>query len=442
VSALGRQVDLLRRARSFRLLFVATLASGLGTGVAVIALTVDVFDRTGSGKWIAALLVADFLPMVAIGLLLGPLLDRLPRRSVLIAADLVRFGVFAVLPFAGSPGVIVALAAVVGFATGFFRPAVHAGMPNLVEQRDLPHANSLFQAIENLTWMVGPLAGGLLLTVSGPGLAYAVNAASFLVSAALIALIPSSGLQVASAASEGHRRDLAAGFALVRRSRPLLTVLVVWTLVMFANASVNVAEVALAKVSFGAGDLGLSLLMASAGLGLVLGSVAAGGLLERRSVALVYGGALALMAVGIGAAALSPGVWLAAVCVVASGLGNGIASVCNPYLVQRGAPDELRGRAFTLIMSVNAIALGVGMAIAGPFTDAAGARWVWGSAALLYAGAAVLGYALARGVRGLDSVPTESAVVVGAAAPQAFHAAEPEPALAHPQMAEQDTSGA
>ncbi len=396
---LGRQAGLLQRARDFRLLFLATLGSGLGTGVAVIALTVDVFDRTGSGVWVAALLVADFLPMLAIGLLLGPLVDRFSRRRVMIASDLVRFAIFAVLPFAPNEIVIVALAAGIGFATGFFRPAVYAGMPNLVDERDLPHANSLFQSVENLTWLVGPLLGGVLLSVSSTDVPYVVNAVSFLLSAALVARIPDRLLQAGRAESEGHVKDLVAGFAVVRRSRALMTVLVVWTLVMFANADINVAEVALVKVSLDAGDFGLGLLMACAGLGLMLGSMTAGGWLERRPVSEVYGGAIAVMAVGFGAAAVSPTVWLAAACVVVSGFGNGVASVCNPYLVQQGAPDELRGRAFTVIMSVNAGALGIGMAIAGPFTDAAGARWVWGTAAGIYAVSALIGFVLARGVR-------------------------------------------
>jgi MFS family permease len=395
----GRQVDLLRRAPSFRLLFLSTLGSGLGTGLAVIALTVDVFDRTGSGKWVAALLVCDFLPMLAIGLFLGPLIDRFSRRRVMIAADLVRFAVFLALPFAPGPGAIVALAAVIGFATGFFRPAVYAGMPNLVDERDLPHANSLFQAIENLTWMLGPLLGGLLLVGAGPEVPYFVNAATFLFSAVLVARIPSRLLQLEEAASEGHLRDLAAGFRLVLHSRPLVTVLVAWTVVMVANAFVNVAEVALAKVSFDAGNFGLGLLMAAAGFGLMTGSVFAGPWLERRPVSEVYGGAIGLMAAGIGAAAVSPTAWVAAACVVVSGFGNGVASVCNPYLVQRGAPDRMRGRAFTVIMSVNAAFLGLGMAGAGPFTDSAGARWVWGAAAALYAVSGAIGLVLARGVR-------------------------------------------
>jgi len=104
------------------------------------------------------------------------------------------------------------------------------------------------------------------------------------------------------------------------------------------------------------------------------------------------------MAIGIGAAAISPNVWVAAVCVVVSGAGNGVAIVCNALLVQRGAPDRLRGRVFTVLMSSNYAVLGLGMVAAGPLTDEFGARWVWGGSACISAFAAVVGYVLARGI--------------------------------------------
>src|ERR671925_1189138 len=102
---LRRQLGLLSRAPSFRLLFLSTFASGLGTWLAVIALTVDVYSRTHhSAKWVSALLIVDFLPAVLIGLFLGPLVDRISRKLIMIGADAVRLGVFCALPFADSPG--------------------------------------------------------------------------------------------------------------------------------------------------------------------------------------------------------------------------------------------------------------------------------------------------------------------------------------------------
>ena len=80
----GGQLHLLRRP-SFRLLFLASLGSGVGTWLAFVALTVDVFDRTRSGTWVSALLIADTLPIVVVGLVVGPLIDRLSRRRLMIA---------------------------------------------------------------------------------------------------------------------------------------------------------------------------------------------------------------------------------------------------------------------------------------------------------------------------------------------------------------------
>src|SRR5207244_1825399 len=106
-----------------------------------------------------------------------------------------------------------------------------------------------------------------------------------------------------------------------------------------------------------------------------------------------------LMAVGTAAAAGSPNVWVAILCMVLLGTGNGAAIVYNSLLVQRGAPDRVRGRAFTVIMSSNFAILGLGMVLAGPLNDAIGARWVWGIAAAVSASAALVGLALVRGVR-------------------------------------------
>jgi MFS family permease len=129
------------------------------------------------------------------------------------------------------------------------------------------------------------------------------------------------------------------------------------------------------------------------------------------------------MGLGFAAAAVSPTVWVAAAFVVVAAAGNGGALVCNVLLVQRGAPDRLRGRAFTLIMSTNYALLGLGMAVAGPLTDVLGGRWMWGIAGGVFLAASSVAFAMARGVS------TE-----GAVAP-AEPAVEPEPALAEPQRA-------
>jgi MFS family permease len=416
----GRQFDLLRRARDFRLLFVAAIGSGLGTRLAVLALMVDVWDRTQSGKWVAALLVTDFVPIIVIGLLLGSFLDRFSRRRLMIASDLLRCAVFVALPFATSATMVVVLAGVVGFATGFFRPAVYAGLPNLVEDDELSHANGIFQAAENLTWMLGPLLGSLLLAFSGPDVAYWFNAATFLVSALLIARIAERLLQSEKALTEGHWRDITRGFRVVRDSRALLTVLVAWSLVMLAIGHSDVAQVELAKVDFDAGDFGLGLLMAAVGLGLMIGSLGAGWAAARFGTGPAYVASIATMAGGLLIVSVAPNVWVATVVVVAMGVGNGVAVVANSVLVQRGAEDRVRGRAFTLVMSVNYSVLFVGMMLGGFVSDAIGARMTWTIAGSIAAVAAVSAHVLSRGMEAPARIERQTApapvpIVSGAA---------------------------
>jgi len=321
--------------------------------------------------------------------------DRLSRRRLLIVSDLVRAAVFCVLPFATSATTIVVLAAVIGIATGFFRPAVYAGMPNLVDDAQLPEATSLLHTVENLTWMVGPVIGGILIAAQGPDLAYWINALTFVVSAAFLARIPAARLQAGRVESRGHWRDIGDGIQVVLRSRALLTVLVVWNVVMLGNAAINVAEVVLAKVALDSGNIGFGVLVAAGGLGLTLGSFASGSAVARVGLGRLYALGIVLMAAGYALAAVAPNIYVAVPAVVLASFGNGAAVVCNALFVQRGAPDELRGRAFTVIMSSNYALLGAGMAAAGALTDAFGARWVWGGAAAAYLVAGVLAFALA-----------------------------------------------
>ena len=380
----------------FRLLFLSTLGSSIGTLVAAVALAIDLKDRTNSGLWVGAVLLVGFLPTVLVGLLFGPVLDRFERRKLMVAADLVRAAVFAALPFVGTAGAIVALAAVAGLATGFFRPAVYAGLPNLVPEEQLAPANALLQTVENASWAIGPIVGGAITAAAGPHAAYWVNAASFLVSAAFVVRIPARLLQSATSLTRGHWSDLKEGYAAVLQHRPLLAVLLAWGIACLGTGAIDVSEVFLAKNTLHAGDVGYGLLYGGIGTGLVIGSFFSNSLVERFGIARAYALSLALMAIGFGVGAASVDIWMAAACCVVGGTGNGAAVVCNALLVQRGAPDEVRGRAFTFVMSATFGLLGVSTVLAGALMPADGARWVWFAGGLTLAVASVVGYALAR----------------------------------------------
>jgi MFS family permease len=368
----------------------------VGTLLAAIALAIDVKDRTNSGLWVGAVLVAAWLPTLVVGLALGPLIDRLERRKLMVAADLVRAAVFCALPFTGRPESIVGLALVAGLASGFFRPAVFAGVPNLVPEEELSAATGLLTTLENVSWAIGPVLGGLLTAAAGPHAAYWINAVSFVVSAALIARIPARLLQSETALSRGHWRDLREGFTTVMRSRPLLAVLFSWGIAAFGLGALSVSEIFLAKNTFDAGDFGYGLLYGAIGLGLVLGSFWSSPTLELLGTARTYSAALGLMALGFAAAAVSPNVWIAAICCVVGGIGNGGAVACNYLLVQQGTTDDVRGRALTVVMSATLAAMGIAYGIGGAVVHLVGARWIWGAAAVAYGIGSVFAYALAR----------------------------------------------
>ena len=319
--------ELLRRNRGFRLLFVATLGSLLGTWLATIALTVDVYDRTHSGTWVSALLIAVFLPTVLVGVAVGPLLDRLSRRRLMIASDLLRAGVFVALPFVERPEWIVVLAAISGLGNAIYRPTVNAAMPNLLEENELERGNALFQTVENMAWAAGPIVGGAIVATSGTHTAYWINAASFVLSAVVIRLIPARRLQSEAPISKGHWRDIADGLAFARRSPALQVMLAAWSVEMIAVACVNVGEVVIAKESFNAGDFGFGLLFGASGVGLAIGSFFGGMLAERRSVAQLYGPAMILAGIGTAIASLAPNVWVATLPVVVAGIGSGAAAL-------------------------------------------------------------------------------------------------------------------
>jgi MFS family permease len=372
--------------------------------MAAVALALDVARRTNNsphtGLWVAGVLVVEFLPTVVIGLCLGPLVDRLQRRALMITADAARVGVFVALVFAPSAGAVLGLALVAGLANGFFRPAVYAGVPNLVDDALLPQANALLQSVENLSWTLGPALGGLLTANFGPRPAYWFNAATFVVSIVFVLRIPARLLQSERALTRGYWRDLTDGYSATLRSRSMVAVLIAWGIASLGLGAANVSQVFLARNTFSAGGFGYGFMYGCIGAGLVLGSFFSPRLLERLGVGATYGAALALMALGLVATAVSPNVWVGAACCVVVGVGNGTAVACNALLVQRGTFDAMRGRALTFVMSATYLAVAIGDFIGGAFVHKGVApdvpRWEWGIAGGALAIAAAAGWTIAR----------------------------------------------
>lgn len=383
----------------FRLLFFATLGSGLGTWIATIALTLDVQHRTHSTWWVSALLIASFLPTILIGLFAGPLVDRLSRKRLIVGADLVRLVVFGLLPFVHTAEALVALAAVAGIANSFFRPAVLAGVPNLVDASELASGTSLLQATDWVATSLGPVLGGIIVGIASPHLAYWLNAASFLFSALLLVRIPARDLQSEQGLSRGHWHDLIDGFGEFKRSAALRTVLFGFGLTMLSAGLVNVAEVFLARQSLDSGPAGYGLLWTATGVGLVLGSFLTSAILEKRDPVEVYPFVFVPWAIGVLGAGLAPNIWFAALAMVLAGVGNGLAFPMTIVIVQRSTPDRMRGRTFTVIMSVHNALQGLAMIAAALLVEEEGGRWAFVLAAALTVAGGAVAYVLSRGVR-------------------------------------------
>lgn len=395
-SPLRRQLALLRRSGSFRLLFVATLGSGLGTWMATIALTADLTARTHSPWWVSLLFIVTFLPSIVVGLFFGPLVDRLSRKQLIVNADLVRLVVFVVLVFVHTPVAIIVLATIAGIANSFFRPAVLAGVPNLVAEDELAHGTSVLQATDWAATAIGPVIGGVIVGTWGADVVYWINAATFLFSALLILRIPAALLQSEQAITRGHWRDLADGMSAFRRSRALQTVLFAFGFAMFAIGLNNVAEIFLAEDALHRGAFGYGLLWSATGIGLVIGSLVSGSLLERRDMRIVYPLVFLPWAAGLLGAGIAPNLWVAAAAMVLAGVGNGLAFPLTVVIVQSNSSDNLRGRIFTVIISAHNAVLGVAMVTAGALTKFAGPRWTYGFASALLVCASAAAFLLFR----------------------------------------------
>ena len=170
----------------FRRLWTADVISLLGDWAGRLALTVLVFERTGSSAWAAAVTAVSLAGFVGIGQVLATFADRLGRVRVMLAADLARAALFAIMLIEMPVGAVLVLAFLAGLATPPFEAARAAAMPELLPEDKYADALALSGISVQFSLVVGNALGGLLLTIVNPSAALAINACSFLVSAVLI----------------------------------------------------------------------------------------------------------------------------------------------------------------------------------------------------------------------------------------------------------------
>jgi len=374
--------------RGYRNLLLARLISALGTWTAFFAVRIAIYNQTGSTWWVSILLFCELVPSVILGIVIGPLIDRWPRRRMMILSDLGGAATFAVLPFVHSPAAICALSAVAGFSSAFFRPACYSAIPNLVGKESLVAANALVQGVENVATLIGPVLAGVGVALLGSSTVYGLNAFSFLLSALLLVRI-GNRLQSTVPARIGrtHWREVRAGLSLVRTDRYLSSIALIWSWATLAYAGINVAEIVLTTDAYGAGNPGFGVFVAFSAGGILIGNVVAFWFIERLTV---YGGyriSFLVTAAGVAICAISPNLAIGCFGAIIFGIGNGIGLVCNMTLIQQVVSDERRGQVFAVLGSLVQTFTLIGTLAAGPLTESVGPRLMWGiSAGLLVIG--------------------------------------------------------
>jgi len=368
------------RHRDFRLLWSGMCVSLLGDGVFLVAMAWQVYALSNTPTALAIVGIAMTVPTIAFLLLGGAVSDRLDRRRIMLAADLVRgvaVGLIAVLSLAGALELwhMVVLVGLYGAGTAFFTPAFDAIVPDVLPAEELPQANSLDQFVRPLALrLAGPALGGILIEVVGVGSAFALDAASFVVSAlALIAM--RSRPRAPREASGSLGGEIRAGFAYIRGH--------VWLWATFASAAVayllfmGPAEVLLPfvvknELGGSAGDLGL--VFAAGGLGSLGCAVVIGQRgLPRRDITFMYlvWTAATVAVAGYGVA---DAVWQLMLASLAFNALETAGTIVWATAKQRHVPPALLGRVSSLDWLISIGLLPLSFALTGPVSGAIGAQ--------------------------------------------------------------------
>lgn len=388
-------LNLLRLEPRARRFFGAYGQSALGNGAGYVALIVLAYQAWRSPWAISLVLLADFVPAMLFGPLFGAAADRWSRRRLAILSDVLRAIAFVGVALVGGIWAIVAFALVAGAGAGIATPATLAALPSLVEEKRLPAATSLYGALTDAGRALGPALAALGLLLASAEVVAAANGLTFLVSAVVLATLRFG---------ERPERDAQAGTSLLREAREGISatarlagirVLIGASsgLLLFA-AMLNVTELLVAE-DLGSGDTGYSMLVAAAGVGFIVGSLAGAngaaiGELKRR-----YLGGIAVMALGIALFGIAPIYLLALLGLGLTGVGNGLLLTHERQIFQKVVPDWLLGRAYALADTAGCWAFAIAFASAGALVDqfgtqnvllgaAAGATviWAWAELAL------------------------------------------------------------
>jgi DHA3 family tetracycline resistance protein-like MFS transporter len=368
------------RHRDFRLLWGGMCVSLLGDGVFLVAIAWQAYELSNAPTALSLVGIAMTVPTIAFLLLGGVVSDRMDRRKVMVAADVGRglvVGLIAVLSLTGALELwhLVALMAAYGAAAAFFGPAFDAITPEVLPATELAQANALDQLVRPLALrLAGPAVGGVLIDAVGVGAAFALDAASFSVSAvAILAMTRRAHRPRAEAASIGG--DVRAGFTYIRGH--------VWLWATFASAAIaylvfmGPVEVLLpfiVKNELHGSAMDLGIVFAAGGIGSVACAVVLGQRgLPRRDITFMYL-AWTLATVAVAGYGLASAIWQLMLASVAFNVLETAGTIVWATAKQRHVPTELLGRVSSLDWLISIGLLPLSFALTGPVSSAIGVQ--------------------------------------------------------------------
>jgi MFS family permease len=377
------------RHRDFDLLWAGQTVSRAGTEISVLALPLIAIQLLHATTFeVGSLTAIEFLPFLLVGLPAGAWVDRLPRRAVLIAADLGRLVALATIPFAHSVASLTLLhlfvvAFVTGVLTVFFDVAYQSYLPELVERDQLVEGNAKLAASESTAHVVGPGLGGGLIGALGASTAVIADAVSYGVSCVCLLFIRQRAVEEVH---DGPRPTLVAdireGLAFVWREHRIRAVaFCTATSNLFSGMAAAVVLLLMTReLGFSSGEIGL--VFAVSGLGAVVGAVVA----PRLAVSVGVGPAIVatIVVAGLGGFPIALATGAAAPVLIGFGLalegGGGVAYNINQVSVRQAiCPRRLQGRMNASVRFIVWGALPVGGFLGGALGSSIGLRgtlWV------------------------------------------------------------------
>ncbi len=379
---LVERIGILRplRVRDFALLWAGLAVSFVGDGVYLVAIAWQTYDLSNSPSALAAVGVAWSLPQAVLLLASGVLSDRLDRRHLMIAGDVIRgvaIGTIGALSISGSLTMtsLVVLVVVFGAGQAIFSPAYSSIVPQVVPEDLLVQANSLGQFVRPVAWtLIGPLVGGALVASLGAGWAFVTDAATFAFSAVMIGLMRSRPRPRGDEERTTPWADLKEGFRYVR-GRPWL-----WVAMVAATVSLlatwgpwEVLVPYVVRNDLGGSAAALGLVFGAGGVGSVTVALVMGqrGRLPQRAVTMLYAtwAVGMLMTAGFG---IVSEVWQAMAVAFVSESCITALIVIWMTLLQRLVPSKLLGRVASLDWMISSAGVPLSFAIVGPAAAAFG----------------------------------------------------------------------